>query len=326
MSFQEPQWNLIAPNPVDSTSPSDILASVRAQITGSSLYWDLVATPTPGSCLVITPKTGVAPSAGQLHIVLANAITGTTAYAAPDQNTSNATRLQCGLTTASGTFLTHQSDEPFGTGHRWSEYWHCATTTSISSSFIIESEESILFGFYHTNGNKYGVLAGAVLESFESGTGEYVDSTTGTGRMYGMLTGGQGVWSTNLWASHAVFSHSNFNGLYHGGVLMTSGGVQHNHFQAMRRHGKFTTSQNGLLTADGTRYGHPCSFYLFESTREEALGRLRGVFVTANDKGITTYMSGAMAMAYGVGTDDLGAGTGATVLFAPVSGAAGFIS
>ena len=232
-------WRLGATPQIPATAAAtDIIATLKSQIQGLN-YWQLVESPNTGSTSLIlkpisapTVNSSQFSSASNMNIVIAYNITGTVAYRSPDNATvAGATqyKLQVGLTPdvtqgGSGSFKGPNADRPFqtATGNpRWSGYWHCAPTGSISASYILESLENIFVGFKDKTSasGTYGFWAGVLAETPDSGSGE------NNRRLYGMATTGPAVMSNTFWSQTTAFlGHSTVTDTAHMGVFAVSGG------------------------------------------------------------------------------------------------------
>lgn len=313
-------WRIAAtPSIPSSTAATNVIATLKSQLQ-SCQYWTLVETPNTGTTSLLFRPNATYSTSSNCNVVLAYNITGSTAYRAPDDAAAAATyqyRLAVGLTpditeNGSGSFRGQNADRPFqtATGNpRWSGYWFCANTGSISASFVLESEDNIFVGFKDrsTSSGTFGFLAGAVVESHDGLSGE------NNFRIYGIVTSGPVVISTTFWSSLTTFfGHNNTNSTSHAGVFIVSGGVAYgdatsglstNVWQYMFKDGTQTVAYDDYSTWKATPAGsrqvvYPVSAYGAGATGAapaRALGIYRGVFHTSDEAGgIVRFQSGGI--------------------------------
>lgn len=346
-----PRWNLISGTLPATTASVDVIADIKRKVIENSIYWGIVESPNTGSTsLLLKPKTSFTTGSGaNVNIVIATAITGARGYQTPDTTAGNATKLQIGMTPditegGSGSFRLPNADRPFqtATGNpRWAGYWHFASSSFVSATFLIECEESIFIGFKDRSASSgvMGALAGCIVEALESGSGE------NDRRIYGMVVGGGGVaaagagtlplFSTTMWTNTSnnvnFFSMDNTAGAAHAGAFIVSGGVKlpDTYFSYLSRQPSGTPSQDSFATwASGSvpgsmQIGLPISFsasaVIGGTVPLFHLGMLRGVYVSSDERGLTTVNSGGLPQVIKVGTRFNSVQD--TILFGPCSGA-----
>lgn len=205
-------WRLAStPTIPASRTNTDIIATLKAQIQ-SCQYWQLVESPNTGSTSLLIKPVATYSSCSNMNVVIASAITGSTAYRPVDVTTGNSTKLQIGLTPdvtgltgsfGSGSFRGPNADRPFQTVSAdplWTKYTHFADCTLVSASYIIESQESIFIGFKETaSSGTMGVLAGSIIESQDALSGMY------DRRIFGIITNNSSIWSTTFWSNTTTF-------------------------------------------------------------------------------------------------------------------------
>lgn len=319
-------WRRLGPAIPDSTSITDILISVKNLIIDSSSYWQLVESSGTGSNSLIVRPTGQLSSS--MQVILAGAVSQDDAYRTPDTNASNATRLQMAFTPISGTFNSgsYDSSTPFG-NIRFSKYWHVSTTTSTSASFILESEESIFFGFKDTSQQILGGLVGAILEPYDETTGEQ------NGRIFGMITAGPTAIPAGFWNQATFLEHVHVLSSPHAGVFTVSGSVANASTGSNTHDWTFIKKDIGAPGAGVSEFSTwgasptgasiigipiPYSTQANSVTALRAIGRSRGFFFSQDAEALTTLMTGSAQGAIRIGgatnvVDD-------AVMFGPMSG------
>lgn len=345
-------WRLGAsPARPTTTSATNVIARLKTQIQGLN-YWQLVESPNTGTLSLVLKPIGAPTnnssqfsSASNMNVVIASNVTGSAAYRTPDTNTSNGQfRLQFGLTPnitegGSGSFRGRNADRPFktATGNpRWSGYWHCANTGSISASFILESLESIFIGFKDNTSNSgtMGILIGVLAETFDSASGE-------SWRRYGMATTGISSMATNFWASTAFFFGSfNQDGNPHMGVFAVSGGtpvgdaqngLSANIWEHSYRADVMAPNYDGYATWSGSPAGSrqiafPVTFFAADvaggtTAPFNEIGMLRGVFAASDDMGgLIRIQSGGIDQAFKVVSTHHKTSTNNAFIVGPASG------
>ncbi len=233
MRLNPVNWRLAStPSVPASRTNTDIIATLKTQLQ-SCQYWQLVETPNTGSASLLIKPVAAYSSCSNMNIVIASAITGSTAYRPVDVVTDNATKLQIGLTPditgvsgsyGSGSFRGPDADKPFQTATAdplWTKYTHFANCTLVSASYIIESQESIFIGIKEiASSGTMGVLAGAIIEAQDELSGMY------DRRIFGIATNNSFAWSTTFWTSTSTFfSTATASTSPRVITLITSGGI-----------------------------------------------------------------------------------------------------
>lgn len=303
-------WRIAAtPSIPSTTAATNVFATLKTQLQ-SCQYWTLVETPNTGTTSLLFRPNATYSTSSNCNIVLAYNITGSTAYRAPDDAAAAGTtqyRLAVGLTpditeNGSGSFRGQNADRPFqtATGNpRWSGYWFCANTGSISASFVVESEDNIFIGFKDRSSTSgtFGFLAGAIIESYDSLSGE------NNFRLYGMLTSGPTNIAATFWSTlTAFFGNTSTNSTNHAGVFIVSGGVANgdassglntNIWQYAFKDGTQTVGYDDYSTwkatpAGSRQIGYPVSAYgatVGNVAPFRALGIYRGIFHASDEAG-----------------------------------------
>lgn len=205
-------WRLAStPTVPASRTNTDIIATLKTQLQ-SCQYWQLVESPNTGSTSLLIKPVAAYSSCSNMNVVIATAITGSTAYRPVDVTTDNGTKLQIGLTPditgvtgsyGSGSFSGPNADKPFQTATAdplWTKYTHFADCTLVSASYIIESQESIFIGFKEAvSSGTMGALAGSIIEAQDALSGMY------DRRIFGIATNNSSIWLTTFWTSTGTF-------------------------------------------------------------------------------------------------------------------------
>lgn len=337
-------WRLISPQRPATVSGSDIIATVKSQVVNSCSYWQLVESANTGSNSILLKPRSAFSTSSNCNVVLAYNVTGTNAYRSPDTGAPTAQyKLQIGMTpditeNGSGSFKGPNADRPFQVSGdpRWSGYWHCAATGSVSASFILESEDSIFIGF-RTNlssSGTMGALAGNIIETIDSGSGE------NNMRLYGMVTSGPTSISTAFWATNTSFlGNTNSADSNHAGVFTVSGSRTQSDTQwsyafklsftdvGSPSIGDYSTWNNTAAGPAGSRQiGFPVAMNTGDANDAapfRLLGVLRGIYHGADEFGLAQITSGSTTVAYKLPTSWSGYQDAA--LFAPASGSSGLI-
>ncbi len=219
-------WRYIRPT-VHAATTTGCIAAIKGLVINSATQWRLVETPNTGSTsLLLQPVT----SSFQGYVVLASAITGSSAYRSPDDNTANGNRLQVGLYAGSASFLGPQRDLPFDGGaqtDRWWGYWHAGVATNVTQSFLVEGSEAIWFGLRGSGstGGQYGALCGAIGETDEltgEGPGDGQPGALGR-RKLGIVTAGTAAITAKFWRLNAFLTHDTTPNLGHAGAWAPTG-------------------------------------------------------------------------------------------------------
>lgn len=311
-------WRFIAPTHPASTASADVLATMKEQIILSSSYWRIVESSATGSnSLVLTQ---VSQDFKPMYIVIANNITGTTAYRVPDTNANAASALQIGLALGSGTFLNAQSETPFGSTYtRWWRYWTIGLLANLSQSFFIEGEDVLAIGMRSSTTNTQFIsVAGAICETVDTTIAEDT-----MGRVCGIMSTGTSGLNGVAWASLGAFpGHLTNANQVHAGIFGVSGSTPVNDVIPIRRQ-TFTNISTGLLLISGSsasaRVGLPLHmFSLTPATKDYVVGKLRNMYATANSTHLVTFSSGANNVAVVVGHSNTTPGN--VMMFAPLSG------
>lgn len=344
------------PNNSDKSTAQQQLSTLLTQVQGCR-YWQVLADGTAqtppyiviGPYQTATANSSQVSTSSNMQVVITTNITGSTAYRTPDTNTANGQyRLQFGMTPnitegGSGSLSTVQRDRPFqtATGNpRWSGYWHTFATASVSASFIFESLDSIYIGFKDntsTSGTG-GFLVGNIVEAFDSASGE------NNFRRYGMVTGGATSFNSTFWtnvtSTTAMFSTTNNDGTVHVGTFIVSGGVPNGDTatgvsakvweHAVRFHSStpgyddYATWHNTALLSGANQVAYPIPMYsqaVSSAAPFKALGILRGVFMTSDDRGgLVRIQSNSLDQVYKV-TATFNQTTNDAFLLGPASGA-----
>lgn len=338
-------WRIAAtPSIPASTAATNVFATLKTQLQ-SCQYWTLVETPNTGTTSLLFRPNATYSTSSNCNVVLAYNITSSVAYRAPDDAAAAATyqyRMAVGLTpniteNGSGSFRGPNADRPFqtATGNpRWSGYWFCANTGSISASFILESEDNIFIGFKERSSTSgaFGFLAGAIVESHDSLDGE------NNFRVYGMITSGPTVMVSNFWATQTAFmSNGTSNSGPHAGAFIVSGGVPNtdttsglngNIWQALLREGTITIGADEQNTWPGSPAGSRQVAYpviytaatIANAAPLRGLGLGRGFFHSSDGVGgLTRIQSGGIDQVYRINATHTNAYTDG-VIFGPASG------
>ena len=347
------------PNNSDKSTAQQQLNTLLTQVQGCH-YWQVLADGTAQTppYIVIGPigaptaNSSQFSSSSNMQVVITTNISGSTAYRSPD--TTDATtpgrsqfRLQIGMTPditqgGSGSLSTAQRDRPFqtATGNpRWSGYWHCANTGSVSASFILESLDNIYIGFKDNAAasGTFGVLVGNIIETPDSASGE------NNFRRYGMATGGSNqsfattFWTTTV-AAGSIFGTVNADGAVHVGTFIVSGGIPNGDVTAgvstkiweYHYHGATATpTYDDYATwhtgpAGSRQIAMPVVMYSSTLATNAVpfryTGILRGVFHASDDRGgIQKIQSGGIDQVYKV-TATHNQNTNDTFIVGPASG------
>lgn len=338
-------WRIAAtPSIPSSTAATNVIATLKSQLQ-SCQYWTLVETPNTGTTSLLFRPNATYSTSSNCNVVLAYNITGSTAYRAPDDAAPAATRqyrLAVGLTpditeNGSGSFRGQNADRPFqtATGNpRWSGYWFCANTGSISASFVLESEDNIFVGFKDRSNSSgtFGFLAGAVVESHDRLDGE------NNYRVYGMITSGPIVIAGTFWSQDTAFmGNGTINSVAHAGAFIVSGGVANadassglngNIWQSILHEANITLGADvqatwGAFPAGSRQVAYPVIYTaaaLANLVPLRALGIGRGLFHSSDGVGgLTRIQSGGVDQVYRLNASHNNTYTDA-VIFGPASG------
>ncbi len=317
-------WRMVGPVAV-SGSIATLVASYKSLIINSCSMWGLVENAATGSnTLVVHPLLS---STGTQFIITTD-ITGSSAYntlatghgplsgawvvgLVPDINESGG-----------GAFITGNHDNPFGTAPRWSGYLNGGILLNQTSTWLMESEEVILFGGSNniSTMTSFGTLAGAIIESTPNATGGVVGGNDG--RVYGLATCGNTTSWQGFNTSRTLWLGGTAGGTGHQMVVFSISGTINSgrQMKLVANHAVDSSMQAyyQILFPSGV-IGLP---YLVTSvsTPHRYVGRLRGIYRTNNSVGFTTWNdSSNNPIAYGLATNRLSTSSD-TMMLAPASG------
>lgn len=308
----KPQWKRLGPEIPASATIVNIITRMKQIFLVSSSYWLVVeGTPTGSNAFILTPL--ASELSGSMFVVLAGSNSGSTAYRSPDTNAGASTRIQLGIAMSSGSFTAANSATPFGAGVRWSRYWNTGVITNMSACFAFESEDAVFLGFKNTSRQITGGFAGAVLDAYDSGTGERGQ------KAFGMITTGINPIPATFWNTTDYMSHTDTADSPHAGVFTVSGGIANRNaggadWTILERFelpspmvtASFVTWDEGVVAAPNGQavVGWPINFVAHGSalTPARAVGRSRGIYMTADNRAlvglmISSTISGAITLA-----------------------------
>lgn len=309
MAFNVPHpvWRVIQPTHPVSTAAADVFTSMRGQIQSSSQFWQVVQTAATGTnslllrCVNPAPipfwsgTTGTTALTGSdLYVLLANNITGNTAYRDPDSNASAAARIQVGVAIGTGTFEGAQRDLPFSqpSGSLWSGYWVAGTITTLSQTYFVEAQDIIAVGWRETAGN-YAAICGAIIEGSKG-----PDSH----RFYGMITNGSTAISSNGWAvTSGYMGHSTSANANHVGIFFPRRGAIVSISTALGNRTAWenvTKLSNNIgatnFVTGSTRIFEPAQCQ-YVSASSEHTGFYRGIYMTGDLRALESVLDSAGA-------------------------------
>lgn len=258
------------------------LQSVDRLVQNSS-YWRTISldiTSSAAGAIVIAPNSTL--DLAPMRVVLAGGFSSPSTHLFQDRTAGTPETfvpgaIYVGLSPSASNGYVNGSwvnGEPFGTTgslNRWSKYWPISAPASGSSLFMVESQETVMFGLLNPGVvSNYGFYAGAIFLGYDNDSSE-------SGRVYGMATTGNTTPATTFWTSTTTWlanvTTPNSN---HAGIFNVIGGTGQNSWSLVVRQTNLTVSSNWpgeLSTSNNTISG--LGLHYVSSATSQAVGYLR---------------------------------------------------